>query len=138
MKNKENIFKELMKNQIEITDNDKLEKPDLLRICENIDKSIFGNECCLWNGYITNCNNNRAKYVNFYFKNKKKALHRILYKNFVGSLKKNEYIKYTCCNKGYCCNINHLKKIGNNNSKNKINNNNNNNINKVNNIVSFD
>ncbi len=26
-------------------------------------------------------------------------------------LSNNEYIKYTCKNKGKCCNINHIKKI---------------------------
>jgi alpha-L-fucosidase len=137
MNNKDNILKDLMKNQKKCCEKDKLEKNDLLRITDNVDKSLFGNECCLWNGYITNCNNNRAKYINFNYKNKKRALHRLLYKNFVGKLEKNEYLKYTCKHKGYCCNINHLKKVG--NSKKTIKKNiPKQNITKIDNVVSFD
>ena len=39
-----------------------------------------------------------------------------MYLNFIGDLKKNEYLKYKCDNKGKCCNINHILKI---NSKKK-------------------
>ena len=137
MNNKDKILNELIKNQKKCCDSDKLEKNDLIRISDNVDKSLFGNECCLWKGYITNCNNNRAKYVNFNFKNKKKALHRILYKNFVGNLEKNEYLKYVCKHKGYCCNINHIKKVGTCKKvikKKKMKQN----ITKIDNIVSFD
>jgi hypothetical protein len=112
MNNKDKILNELIKKQIKCCDSNKLEKNNLIMIVDNVDKSLFENECCLWKGYVTNCNNNRAKYINFNFKNKKKALHRLLYKNFVGKLENNEYLKYVCKHKGYCCNINHIKKIG--------------------------
>ena len=112
MNNKDKILNELIKKQIKCCDSNKLEKNNLMMIVDNVDKSLFENECCLWKGYVTNCNNNRAKYINFNFKNKKKALHRLLYKNFVGKLENNEYLKYVCKHKGYCCNINHIKKIG--------------------------
>ena len=112
MNNKDKILNELIQKQKKCCDTDKLEKNDLMMIVDNVDKSLFENECCLWKGYITNCNNNRAKYINFNFKNKKKALHRLLYKNFVGKLENNEYLKYVCKHKGYCCNINHIKKVG--------------------------
>ncbi len=137
MNNKDLIYKELVENQLDYEGEDKLEKNDLLRISENVDNSLFGKECVLWTGYITNSNNNRAKYINFNFKNKKKALHRILFKNFVGKLEKNEYIKYTCNHKGYCCNINHIKKVG--NSRKIIKKNiSNQKITNIDNIVSFD
>lgn len=82
------------------------------RICKYIDTSIFDkNKCCLWNGYITNINNsNKGTYVNFYFRNKKVALHRLLYSNFVAPLNSSEYLKFNCDNKGICCNINHYEK----------------------------
>lgn len=137
MNNKDIILKELIKNQKKCCDVDKLEKNDLIRIADNVDESLFKNECCLWKGYITNSNNDRAKYVNFSFKNKKKALHRLLYKNFVGKLENNEYLKYMCKHKGYCCNINHIKKVGTSKKvikKNVVKQS----ITKIDNIVSFD
>ena len=88
----------------------KLEFDDIKRIVNNIDTSIFDeNECCIWKGYITN-NNDKCKYVNFYFKHHKIALHRILYINYVEQLDENQYLKFTCPNKGICCNINHIEK----------------------------
>lgn len=82
------------------------------RICKYINNSIFDeDECCLWNGYITNINNtNKGTYVNFYFRNKKVALHRLLYSNFVAPLSSSEYLKFNCNNKGICCNVNHYEK----------------------------
>lgn len=67
-------------------------------------------QCCMWNGYITNSNNSKGTYINFYFKKRKAALHRLLYMNFVGDLNDDEYLKFNCENKGKCCNINHLAK----------------------------
>ena len=72
------------------------------------------NECILWDGYITH---NKIDYINFYFKGKKCALHRLLYINFKGKLKDNDYLEYICndkSNRGKCCNINHIVKKKNN------------------------
>jgi len=122
MENNNDILKKLVKRQLKnINPEFKLSNSDLMRIANNLPCDIFSNNCCIWNGYITNNNNNRAKYINFYFNKKKIALHRLLYINFKGELKKNEYIKYSCDNKGKCCNINHIKKV-NNDKKNKKNN----------------
>jgi hypothetical protein len=55
-------------------------------------------------------NTNKGTYVNFYFKNKKVALHRLLYSNFVAPLDTSEYLKFNCENKGICCNVNHYEK----------------------------
>ena len=137
-----NILKKLIKNQIKnINKEYKLSNNDLIRISNNLDQDIFSEDCCIWKGYITNNNNNRAKYINFYFNKKKIALHRLLYINFVEELNKNEYIKYTCNNKGKCCNINHIKKVNKENKKNKKKNIKNDNVaeKKIkSNIVSFD
>jgi hypothetical protein len=42
--------------------------------------------CCLWNGYITNSNRtDKTQFVNFFFKDKKVMLHRLLYVNYIGT-----------------------------------------------------
>lgn len=91
----------------------KLRYNDMKRLCKYIDSNIFDeNVCTLWNGYITNVENvNKGVYINFYFKGKKIALHRLLYINFIGDLANDEYLKYSCENKGKCCNVTHLQKF---------------------------
>ena len=86
---------------------------DQKRICKYICSSIFDeNVCCIWDGYVTNINNkSKGTYVNFFFGGRKVALHRLLYTNFVEELHDNEYLKFSCENKGRCCNIHHLKKF---------------------------
>lgn len=107
------IMNELVLNQRQnIPNNRTLTFSDLKRIAKNIDKSVFDKkECNIWKGYVTKKPNNRGTYVNFYFKKKKLALHRLLYINFVGELENDEYLKFTCKNKGVCCNVNHMKKL---------------------------
>jgi len=92
----------------------RLRYTDFKRLVKYIDTSIFDdNKCSIWKGYVTNANSEprKASYVNFYFRNKKIALPRLLYNNFVGSIKSCEYIKYICNNRGKCCNINHMIKF---------------------------
>lgn len=111
---KNKLLIELLQKQLKDIDSDKkLYLHDLQRICKNIPKSIFDNDgCCLWTGYVTNLHKeNKGTYINFYFKHKKVALHRLLYTNYVENINKGDYLKYTCKNKGVCCNINHLKKF---------------------------
>ena len=82
---------------------------DLNRIVNNIDKSIFDNECTIWKGFIHSYKNNY--YINFFYKGSKKNLSRLLYYNFVGKIEESEYIKTTCENGGKCCNIKHYQKF---------------------------
>lgn len=108
------ILKELLDKQLKSTPyNKKLSFGDLKRMVKYIDQSIFTKgECCLWNGYVTNSNSNgKVQYINFYFKKRKTALHRILYGNFVENLGDDEYLKFTCRNRGKCCNLNHMQKF---------------------------
>jgi hypothetical protein len=87
---------------------------DIRRIVLHTNVSIFDKEnCSIWTGYITNLKNkSKGTYINFYFRNKKKvALHRLLYANFKGDIGAHEYVKYSCSNKGRCCNINHMVKM---------------------------
>lgn len=108
------LLDELVKNQRKkIASSKKLAFSDMKRICKYIDSSIFNNNnCSLWQGYITNGDHpEKGIYINFYFKSKKVALHRILYINYVDNLDKDEYLKYECENIGKCCNINHFKKF---------------------------
>ena len=118
---KNKLLIELINNQRENVDQQKkLDIKDLHRICKNINGSIFSksDECCLWCGYITTINTSNTKYINFFFKKKKYALHRLLYENFIDEIDKSEYLRFTCENKGTCCNLNHIKKITKRNSKN--------------------
>ena len=107
--------RELKRRQLpNIPASKKLRPNDIHRITQHTDNSIFDEEkCCLWTGYITNLKNKRkGTYINFYFRDKKKvALHRLLYANFKGDISNKDYIKYSCPNKGKCCNINHMVKF---------------------------
>ena len=113
---KKKYLRELISNQLKnIQPSRRLLYKDLCRISKYIISSIFDEDkCCLWNGYITNSKNVRkGTYINFFFRNKKVALHRLLYENFVGVLSDDYYLKFSCCddeNKGKCCNINHMIK----------------------------
>lgn len=108
------LLKELITKQLNNVPIDKkLQYTDLKRLCKYVKGNIFDdNKCCLWSGYITNSNSNiKGTYINFYFKKKKAALHRLLYINFVDSLADDEYLKFNCHNKGKCCTIGHLRKF---------------------------
>lgn len=111
--NKNILLTQLIKNQIQNIDLDKkLTLPDIKRIVNNLPITIFGDTCCIWSGYITNLNRNDKKcYISFYHNNKKISLHRLLYINYIGKLGDNEYLKYTCENKGKCCCLNHINKL---------------------------
>lgn len=110
---KELLVTLLEKQRKDVPITKKLRYNDMKRLCKYIDSNIFDeNVCTLWNGYITNVENvNKGVYINFYFKGKKIALHRLLYINFVGDLADDEYLKYSCENKGKCCNVTHLQKF---------------------------
>jgi len=110
--NTSNILCELINNQRKDVHIDKkLSYNDLKRMSKYLNTSIFGNECSLWKGYITFIKHDETKsYINFFFRKKKYALHRLLYNNFVNYIDDSEYIKFKCPNKGKCCNINHFYK----------------------------
>jgi hypothetical protein len=113
MQNKRIILSELLNSQlINIDPSKKLSYNDITRIVKNVSTSLFSNDsCCIWEGYVTNINrNHKTQYINFYFKDKKITLHRLLYINFIGELKDTEYLKFSCDNRGKCCNINHIIK----------------------------
>lgn len=112
------ILEELVQKQLKrVHVSKKLKYNDLVRICKLISHSIFDeNVCSVWKNYsgdkYSSNKASRAPYINFYFRKKKTALHRLLYANYVGSLSSKEYLKFSCPNKGRCCNINHIKKFG--------------------------
>lgn len=119
------FLKELLLNQLKnINPNKKLNYGDMKRISKFLTNSIFHDTACsLWNGYVTNeKNQTKGTYINFYFNKKKIALHRLLYINYIGEISNKEYIRFTCDNKGKCCNINHMKKYSYNRNFSKINN----------------
>ncbi len=109
--NNQSLFQELIKKQRkDCKDKKKFNLSDMKRIAKNINVSIFDcSACSLWNGYVTNkSQKTKTSYINFYFRHKKVALHRLLYENYVSSVPDNQYIKYSCENKGICCNVNHM------------------------------
>lgn len=113
MSSKKKLLAELCVKQRK-HDNEKyqLEINDLTRFLKHVETSIFNtNECVLWSGSLTKCNNGKSHYVNYYLNKRKLALHRILYINFVGDLDNKQYLKYTCDNPGRCCNIKHFIKV---------------------------
>ena len=119
------FFNELLKKQIGCIPNEKkLNYNDIKRISKLIKSSIFDKKnCSIWGGYVTNENNSaKGTYINFYFNKKKIALHRLLYINYIGPLTNNEYLKFSCENKGKCCNVHHMKKYTYNNKTDKLNN----------------
>ena len=105
-------FNEMIKKQLNnIPSIDKLQTNDIKRISKRLNGSIFNdNECSLFDGYIKKNINNNYAFINFYFRKKKVALHRLLYKNFVDNLNNNEFILFSCTNRSNCCNINHMNK----------------------------
>ena len=113
MDDKIKLFKKLIKKQKDdVEEDEKLTIKDLKRLCKYIDSNIFNKKkCCIWKGYITNSNrNDKTQFINFYFKGKRKIIHRILYANFIDKIDDNEYIKLTCNNRS-CCNVNHIVKF---------------------------
>jgi len=108
--NKNNILNLLIVNQRKnIPYNLRLDIDDIIRIINHIDTNPFDTDnCCIWQGVVT-YNLDKLPIVNFYLKHKKKALHRLLYINYVNDLPNNTYIRHICKNKGICCNINHIE-----------------------------
>ncbi len=132
--NNNNFLKEMLTKQLKnVNSSKKLSYSDIKRISKFLNVSIFDEEkCSLWTGYITNeKNQSKGTYINFYFNKKKIALHRLLFLNYIGEISNEEYIKFSCENKGKCCNINHMKKYS-YNKKNDENDEANNNENKKN------
>jgi hypothetical protein len=124
---KNTFLREMMNNQLsQINPGRRLSYRDFSRIAKYIENSIFDDDkCCEWNGYVTNSSNSqKGTYINFFFRNKKVALHRLLYENFIGPLSDKHYIKFSCeeCeHKGKCCNVNHMVKYKYNTNDNVIN-----------------
>lgn len=113
MSSKKKLLAELcLKQRKHNNEKYQLEINDLTRFLKHIDRSIFNtDECVLWSGSLTKCNNGKSHYVNYYLNRRKLALHRILYINFVGDLDNKQYLKYSCQNPGCCCNIKHFVKV---------------------------
>jgi hypothetical protein len=113
---KKKFLRELVSHQLKnVPPNRRLIYKDLARITKYTELSIFDeNNCCIWDGYVTNVTNaKKGTYINFFFRNKKVALHRLLYENFVEQLGDDYYLKFSCENeenKGKCCNVNHMIK----------------------------
>ena len=104
------IISLLFSRHLEVCNN-RLSYSDMKRVAKNIRVNPFGRGCCLWYGYVTNSSNpKKGNYINFYYRGKKRALHRLMYENYIGNLEDTEYLKFTCSNPGRCINVTHMKK----------------------------
>jgi hypothetical protein len=104
---------EMIRNQLgNVSPDRRLLQSDMQRMVRFITTSIFlPDKCSLWQGYVTDrSKTNKGAYINFYFHGKKFALHRLLYINFLGPLKDDEYVKFKCKHKGHCCSVHCLAK----------------------------
>lgn len=109
--NKNDFLNELInKQRKDVYYSYKLSYRDLNRITKYIKCSIFGDKCCIWDGYVSKSQKETSYYINFFFKNKKTSLQKLLYQNYIGNIDNGEYIKYSCESGGKCCNINHFIK----------------------------
>lgn len=107
------IMAEMIRNQLESVAPDlRLLQSDMQRMVRFLKTSIFSpGACSLWQGYVTDRTvKKKGSYVNFFFHGKKFALHRLLYINFLGPLDEDEYVKFRCNHKGYCCSVHCLDK----------------------------
>lgn len=75
---------------------------DIQRIEKNIQKDIFLDECTLYKGEIKN------GFASISYKGKKVSVQRLLYHNYIGMIKRNQFIRYSCENKGICCTLKHF------------------------------
>lgn len=102
------IQKELLQKQIPHVKPDwKLSFKDITKMSTLLPKSIFTDDCCIWNtGFALNV---KRQYVHFYYKKKKVALHRILYENFVDNINYNDVLSRSCPNHRNCCSVKHYK-----------------------------
>ena len=111
--NKNILVDELIDKQLkDIPETRKLLYKDFLRIAKNINSSMFDEDfCSVWTGCAQIDKETKKINVHFYFRQKKMSLYKLLYINFVGPLSDTESIKFTCRNRGRCCNINHMIKF---------------------------
>lgn len=100
------IFLKFLENQKDSIPNyqnyGKMSFEDIQRIEKNIQKDIFDKECCLYKGEIKN------GFASISFKGKKVSVQRLLYHNYIGTIRRNQIIYYSCDNKGLCCCLDHL------------------------------
>jgi hypothetical protein len=108
------MINEMVNKQLkDVPIEDKMQFSDMKRLCKYFKQSLFDEDgCTVWNGYITNTNNPyKGIYINFYFRRKRVALHRLLYKNYVGHVDNSCFVRLLCKNGKTCCNINHMMKF---------------------------
>ncbi len=108
------ILKQLSDRQRKnIDSNIRLSAHDLEKMSEKLSNSIFDTEqCSFWNVKEKKSKiKSPQPYIFYYLNGKKMPVYRLLYCNFIDDLPKNKYLKCRCHNKGWCCNLNHLKLV---------------------------
>jgi len=93
----------------------KLNLKDLKRMAENLTGSILNPDpgpeaCAFWIAHVANQDKtSKGPYGTIFFKEKRRAVHRINYENFRGPLKPGEILTQICKNKGICQNVYHYE-----------------------------
>jgi len=102
------FYDELINLQInDIGDKYKFTERDIRRLSKYLKTSInHKTECSLWGGYLSNMG--KRKYATFTMNKSKLSLSKLIYKNYIGKLIKNQMVSFTCDNRDKCCNINHM------------------------------
>lgn len=80
----------------------KMSFEDIQRIERNIQADIFSDICCIYKGEVKN------GFASISYKGKKVSVQRLLYHNYIGMIRRNQIIQYSCDNKGLCCCLSHL------------------------------
>ena len=103
----EDIINQILTKQRETcNENKKLTYKDMSKIMSRVNNEDFLNSesCILWNK-----KSNTIKTENE-ITNKRNIIQRLLYENFMGDLKRTQFIKFRCRNISKCCNIKHFYK----------------------------
>jgi len=104
----------------DIDPNDRLSLNDIHRLTKYLRDNIFGEDCVEWGGYCERkTKRNRSCGIIFYFNGDKRALHRLLFTNYISPIPENTHIYFTCKNGPYCANVTHMFMKEYNNRKNK-------------------
>ena len=99
-----NLIKKQKNNIPNVGNYSKLTFDDIKRLDKYIKGNIFNSyACCIYKGEL------KKAYATISFKGKKVSVHRLLYHNYIDNITKDDYVYFSCYNKGACCNLNHFK-----------------------------
>lgn len=97
------LLTKLVKYQLkDIEEGLRIKSSNFLRLSKYLDDNFLTDKCCIWKGYFY-----KGGYY-FFLHGNRISTKRLLYANYIGPIKYNQYIIMTCGN-FRCCNVNHYK-----------------------------